>query len=273
MIASDLDGTLLSKGTTLLPKNAKALQRATDAGIAVVIASGRLPGVCSRIAMDMGLPGCRIIGLNGTQVWESPFGRETFCSVFPEKTARACWEICDRAKAPVTLYVPNGIYTNQRFQTEDSTLRYQSHFARSNVQVVIAPDAVERGLLANPLKFLVKFPLGNAQEKAVRAELAALPGIGLTTSKRETLEIMQAGLSKARALAHLAKSLGIFPQEVMAFGDFDNDVEMLAWAGLGIAMGNAAPEVKRVAKHVTATNEESGVALAVHAYLDGALGP
>lgn len=271
LIATDLDGTLLGKGSALLPENTAALRRAANSGILIAIVSGRLPAVCSRLARDMGLDACHIIGLNGTQIWDAPFGRETYRSAFSPEVAAACWHVFDRERVPVTLYTPGGVHTNQRFDTPERDARYRANFAGAGVTVEIGADAVARGLSASALKFLVKLPEGAAQEAAVRAGLRGIEGIALTSSKEGTLEVMQAGIDKAWGLARLAGSLGIDAAGVMAFGDYDNDLAMLAWAGAGIAMGNASPQAKRTAGRVTATNEEAGVALAINAYLDGDL--
>lgn len=269
LIATDLDGTLLGSGGVLLAENTRALKRAQDAGIAVAICSGRLPAICSRIAREMGLDACKIIGLNGTQIWDAPFGRELFCAVFPEETARACWKILKDANVPVTHYGPDSVFTNQRFDTESAETRYRNIFGGAGVTVEIAPDAVERGIEGKTLKLLAKFPGGKAQEDAVCAALRSVPGILLTTARAGTMEIMLAACGKAAGLSRVADALGITAAEVMAFGDFDNDLEMLRWAGFGVAMENGTAEVKRAARHITGLNTQAGVAQAVHAYLDG----
>lgn len=73
--------------------------------------------------------------------------------------------------------------------------------------------------------------------------------------------------SKGQALAFLARKLGVSQAETMAIGDQDNDVDMVAWAGLGIAMGNASAAVKAAANHVTATIAEDGAALAIERFI------
>jgi hydroxymethylpyrimidine pyrophosphatase-like HAD family hydrolase len=75
-----------------------------------------------------------------------------------------------------------------------------------------------------------------------------------------TVEIAAAGVSKAAALAELCEELGVRPSEVVAFGDYPNDVPMLEWSGHAVAVANAHPEVLAVADEVTASNAEDGVA-------------
>jgi hydroxymethylpyrimidine pyrophosphatase-like HAD family hydrolase len=75
------------------------------------------------------------------------------------------------------------------------------------------------------------------------------------------VEVTAAGVNKATALAELAEALGIPASDVVAFGDYPNDIPMLAWAGHGVAVANAHPDVIEIADEVTATNDEDGVAL------------
>lgn len=81
------------------------------------------------------------------------------------------------------------------------------------------------------------------------------------------VEVLPLGTSKAAALEWLAARLGVAREEVLAVGDERNDIEMLAWAGTGVAMGNAHPEVKAVADWVTAPVEEDGCALAIERFV------
>ncbi|NLZ57369.1 MAG: HAD hydrolase family protein, partial [Corynebacterium sp.] len=74
------------------------------------------------------------------------------------------------------------------------------------------------------------------------------------------LEVSAPGVTKALGVAYLAELLGVDQSDVITFGDMPNDIEMLQWAGRGIAMGNARPEVKEISDHVTTTNDEAGVA-------------
>ncbi len=89
----------------------------------------------------------------------------------------------------------------------------------------------------------------------------------LTESEPEYLEFLPAHANKGEALATLSQSLEIPQQNVMAIGDYLNDLEMVSWAGFGVAMGNAVDEVKATAKAITGINDEGGVAMAISAVL------
>lgn len=101
----------------------------------------------------------------------------------------------------------------------------------------------------------------------LRQTIAGWSQFEVTSSAPNNLEISRKGVSKASALAEIVQNLGIHRSEVMAIGDSLNDLEMIKWAGLGIAMGNAEIAVKEAADEITLTNEEDGVATAIREFL------
>ncbi|MDR3050590.1 MAG: Cof-type HAD-IIB family hydrolase [Oscillospiraceae bacterium] len=270
----DMDGTLLNPWGEISPRSAAALRRAQAAGVRLAIISGRSPGNCARFALETGLVSCGIAGLNGTQVWETPNGRELFCSAYPPDVARACWRVLRQADCPVTLYTRNGQCRSQWPYPVDALPGYRKRAGGDGPAMDEEPGAISRGLAQTPLKFVSLFgqdAAGRGRHAAVRAALAWMPEVWVTTSAPGVLEVMQLGIGKGQALARLAAHWGIAQREVMALGDYDNDVEMLAWAGLGVAMGNASPAARRAARIVTATNAQDGLAQAVEQALNGEL--
>ena len=105
-----------------------------------------------------------------------------------------------------------------------------------------------------------------AELERVRRELAMLPGLEVTSSWSMNLELMPAGVNKGMAVAALAQRLGIGPEHVMALGDYDNDVSMLAYAGVSVAMANASEQARAAAGYHTLSNDEDGVAHAIRRY-------
>ena len=97
----------------------------------------------------------------------------------------------------------------------------------------------------------------------IRAELSCIAGLHVTSSWNDNLELMPQGVGKGAALLELADRLQIAREQTMAIGDFDNDLDMVQAAGVGVAMGNASPAVLRAAAFVTADNDHDGVAQAV----------
>jgi len=132
-------------------------------------------------------------------------------------------------------------------------------------RVVPVPDLVkwaEKPDRPDVLKIMV---IGDAPELADLAQRLRreVPGLEVTSSGPDNLELMARGVSKGWGLTQLGARLKIPPQAMLAFGDSDNDLEMIRYAGVGVAMGNAHGAVKQAADRVTATCDEDGVALVI----------
>lgn len=268
LVVSDLDGTLLGRGSVIQEKNSLALQKVQARGIPIAIASGRMAAVCSQMALDMGLTSCRILGLNGGQIWDAPFGHVLETHAFPEALRARCLSILRENNCVYTLYTDEGAYTNQPLD-EAGRAHFTKIFQYGGCRAVMAPDAAEQSLEHPCLKFLVK--QRGADEGYLRAQeaLAAMPEVYLTTSKSGNFEIMLQGIGKAEAVQSLALHLGVPLSRVAAFGDYDNDVPMLKACGLSVAMGNALPEAAAAARFSTRHHDEAGVAWALEHMLDG----
>jgi HAD superfamily hydrolase (TIGR01484 family) len=116
-------------------------------------------------------------------------------------------------------------------------------------------------LNAPAIKLLIRKVGARSSDMAeVLAKHVGLQGDITYSTNNGLIEIMPLGISKATGIAEVAQPLGITAEEVVTFGDMPNDVPMLTWAGLGVAMGNAHPEALAAADEVTTTNAEDGVA-------------
>ena len=269
MIVSDLDGTLLGQGGCILAQNAALLRQAADRGIIVAIASGRLAWSGSRFALNMGLPECRIIGMNGAHILDSPYGGLVSLTPYEEPLRSQVLRILRDSGCVYNIYTDHGVFTN-RVLTKEGEDQFRSHFAGSGVDVVITPEPAEYAFRQQVVKFLAKQKGGRpgGYEQA-RQALLKVPGIYLTSSTDDNFEIMQTGLGKVEAVTALAQHEGIPMDAVMAFGDYDNDEGMLRACGYSVAMGNASPSALAAARYQTAAHTEAGVARAIEAYFAG----
>ena len=121
--------------------------------------------------------------------------------------------------------------------------------------------SIEHLLSAPAIKLLIRQPGAcSADMAAVLAQHVGIEGDITYSTNNGLVEIMPLGISKATGVEEVARGWGISAADVVAFGDMANDIPMLKWAGHGVAMGNANPEVKVIADEVTATNAEDGVA-------------
>lgn len=240
LIALDLDGSLLQDNLEISPVNRHWIKRAEAAGIVVSFATGRGRSSSEQF-WDVVNPTAPMVVVNGAEVW------------------RNHEELLSRHFLP-----PNSIPRLHHLALKHNTW-YWAH----------APGRLIRkeGWDTNydPNGDWLKFGMAS-EERAIIDHLRELieswDEFEVTSSSPTNLEISKKGVSKASGLAEVAEVLGIAPSEVVVMGDSLNDLEMIKWAGFGVAMGNAEASIKAVADHVTGTNEEDGVAQVIQLILE-----
>lgn len=263
MIATDLDGTLLRSDGTLSPGTVGVLAQAAGAGIAVVLVTARPMRWHDRYPFTVLAPYLtHAVFANGAVTFD--FATSAADTRGPRLSPPVLAELVGRIGAAV----PEAVFA---VETDDGlAMWYEPGYPlRLDVgQPGVAP-APRAELVRRPaVKLLVKAP-GVAATKLIDRVYAAagtdaVPSISASDSP---VELAPPGVTKATGLAAVAARLGIPPAEVVSFGDMPNDLPMLFWAGLGIAVANAHPEVLAIADAVTGSNDEDGVA----AWLTGAL--
>jgi len=260
LIATDVDGTLLNSHHQLTPRTEAALKAASAQGIPVILATGRARTARAvELIEQLGLqtPG---IFLQGGAVHNAD-GSVRFQTLLADEIAEKIISIAQRERISLLAYCGYRIITARRNAHTDIVLRYGEP----------APEEVGdlRNLLGNtPINKLVVFD-EVARISAVRALFGAqLNGaVALVQTLPMSMELLPNGISKGVALRHLAQDYGIDMADVLALGDAENDIEMLQAVGVGVAMANAMQATKDVADHLTTSNDEDGVALAVERFV------
>lgn len=260
MVAIDLDDTLLDSRHRIPPSCVRAIQRVKAQGVNIILATGRMFRAALPYAqqLELDLP---LITYQGALVKNSGSG-----DIWYERPIRS-----DLALELIDLLEFNGvdyhIYCNDQIYSKKRMRVLQTHTRITGIEPIITQDMA--GLIAGtpPLEIMAvleKDQLGG-MERVLRERYGQ--ALHLTPFKYNTLEIMDACATKARALAAVAAALGIEAQEVMAIGDSHNDLPMIKWAGTGVAVGNAHPQVKEAADYVTGSNDEEGVIQALKKFI------
>lgn len=260
LIASDLDGTLLrSDRETVSARTRAALERASDAGIAIVLVSARGPGSVTAIADGLSIGGLAICS-NGAIVYDLATGETIRHRPLASEVAAAMirklreWlpDVCFAAETEdVIACEPSFKGAWDGWELPDDT---------------VYGDALE--LVATPVTKLIARDAGRSiEELAAAAREVAGEAAAVSVSGEWVIEILAAGVNKAAALEELTNILGVKAEEVVAFGDYPNDLPMLAWAGRSIAPANAHPEVLTSVDDITASNDDDGVAIAIEELL------
>jgi 5-amino-6-(5-phospho-D-ribitylamino)uracil phosphatase len=255
LIALDLDGTLLAPDDTVSPRNRAAIDRALAAGIHVVFVTGRGADVPLHIARDLGLS-LPYICAHGALTKDVASGRTLAHVPVPFAEAREIVAFAEAHDLPLAVYLEDGFYRNAL------TPPYLADMTGPGWTIV--PSLLDR-LIAAPT-FLRVF--GHAAVDQMVAHFGARPLNFRYESWGDLLEcvVLNRHAGKREALAQLCSDLGIAADRVLAVGDSRNDVPMLHWAGVGVAMGNALPEVRAAVVHVTESNDRDGVAVAIERF-------
>lgn len=270
LIATDLDGTFVNDQKQLLEENVQAFKECAERGIQIVPATGRtIFGVPDAIKK---LPGVRYaITTNGASVADLKTGTIISTCRMSMETAVRVMELARDSEDDIMYdayidgigYAREDFYDNLEHYLWTPALVDMVRKTRRSV-----PDNIEyiRHCGSEVEKVNLFFTDMEARTK-MRAILAEIPDIIVSSAIPNNLEINAAGADKGSALMHLAELLDIKKEETMAFGDGENDISMIRMAGLGVAMKNAEEHVKAVADYVTVTNNEAGVAAAIRKYV------
>ncbi|MFJ1653826.1 Cof-type HAD-IIB family hydrolase [Streptomyces sp. NPDC088337] len=267
LIATDLDGTLLRDDKSVSPRTIAALAAAEEAGIEVFFVTGRPARWMDVVSDHVHGHGLAICG-NGAAVVDlhgGP-GAHRFVKVreLARDTALDAVRLV-REAAPGTVFAVEQTYG---FYQEPAypKLHMELPDVLAPAEELLAPGGV--GTAQPILKILAHHPTLDPDAFLAVARLAAGEHVSITRSSPSALlEISGPDVSKASTLALCCAERGISQEEVVAFGDMPNDVEMLTWAGRSYAMGNAHPAAIAAASGRTVANNEDGVAVVIERLL------
>jgi Cof subfamily protein (haloacid dehalogenase superfamily) len=265
LVALDIDGTLLKwvegGGTTheeIAPAVYDAVRSALDAGAHVVLASGRSPHGMTRIAdaLDLHTEGDEriwIVASNGAVVLRYPPVEVIHEETFDARAAVA--SILEHHPAALVAVEERGV-----------GYRVNRHFPPGELTGEMTITEVD-DIVAGPVsRVIIRDPNATAEDFVALAERLGLHGTDYVVGWTAWLDLAPVGVSKASGLQHVADKLGVDAEDVLAIGDGRNDIEMLQWAGRGVAMGQAVEEVIAAADGVTASVFEDGAAVEIRKY-------
>jgi Cof subfamily protein (haloacid dehalogenase superfamily) len=273
LICIDLDGTLLNNRKEISAATLECLRLASKQGVQIVITTGR-KYIEARYYSDLIGLDAPLITSNGAFI-KAKGSREPL-GLFPlgSGPALSIHHLCYK------YHVYHCFHTIQKEYSGNSYLQTIFQFTTQAYVRSPARAAVEkkslyfqrqwRRLLAaeeEPFLKCVAFCASPTKMAKLRQELLDTQELEVVSSGLNNVEITRKGVSKASGVATLARYFGLRPNEIMAIGDNENDLAMIEYAGLGVAMGNATDLVKQKANEVTTTNEHDGVAQVIRKYL------
>lgn len=257
--AFDLDGTLLNSKKEILPSTRLAIKRLREAGVHIVLASGRHPSGIRHVAESLKLIGTDsyLLGFNGGTIVSLKNGRRIFdCQMEME----LAWMVSDAA---LTCGLTPVTYTGQELLCTDDTNEYVLFEAGLNRLPVRKITSFQKDVRFPVNKVLVvgKPEQIAAEEACLRETL--LEHCTVSQSAPYFLEVMPKGIDKALGLKKLLALLQLSRENLAAFGDGMNDQSMICYASMGVVMENGAPLLKKNADFITRSCDRDGIAFAV----------
>ena len=263
LIVLDLDGTLTNSKKEITPRNRETLIRIQEQGIRLVLASGRPTYGIVPLANELRMNefGGFILSYNGGEIinWETK--EMVYENVLPNEVVPMLYECARTHQLSILTYDGADIIT------ENSQDPYVQKEAFLNKMAVRETNDFLTEITLPVAKCLI---VGDADKLIpLEAELSLrLQGhINVFRSEPYFLEVLPKGIDKAKSLERLLETLGMTREEMIACGDGYNDLTMIQYAGLGVAMENAVLPVRKAADYITASNNEDGVGLVVEKFM------
>lgn len=265
LIAIDLDGTLLKDDKTISERNITTLKAAKAQGVKVVLCTGRpLNSVLAHLE-TLGLtdPGDYAVTFNGGLVQANDTGEILSQDVMSVADAKDIYELTSRLEIPLDAVAGDYVY-----RIQPQPVAYPSMYDQLN-KILIFEDRTFLELAADQVinKMVSAIPAEYLEEKLPQVPADYHGRYNIVRSGEFLFEFLPKHVSKANGLAKLGALLNIEKSEMMALGDEENDLAMIEYVGLGVAMANATAELKGAAQYITETNENHGVALAVEKFV------
>ncbi|NLB19758.1 MAG: HAD family phosphatase [Clostridium sp.] len=269
LICIDVDGTLYNDEKEIPKENIQAIQEATKKGILIAITTGRMYNYGNLYGKMLGVPTITIAS-NGAFV---KYEDEVINHQFMENgDVYEVQKIIDDQGLFAHYNTWNALICKGELGNGNGYVAANKQLGESQkIEIVAVEDVASlhqefRNREGQYLKVIV-LSEGNLEAlQSIRNQFKNHPRLQAVSSSTVNIELFPKAVNKAVGIQALIERLGITKEEVMAIGDEENDLPMIKFAGIGVAMGNATAEVKTASNHITATNNEAGVAKAIQKF-------
>jgi Cof subfamily protein (haloacid dehalogenase superfamily) len=260
----DMDGTLLNSKDTISEENEVALKKLQQNGTEVIIASGRIDLMVKRFIKQLDLKG-HVISCNGGLIRNIETGEIVYSKSMDKTAVKDIVNYCIENNIEFLVYTADLVYSNKnnpraiKYENLNKILDKDLQLPIKYIDDVTIEDMGQ----VNVLKILL-ICNNNKQVELLQNKFLEFDNLTVVSSADGLLDIMASNTSKGNALKILAEKLKVNLDNVIAFGDNYNDIEMLQCVGMPIAMENSVDKLKEVAKYITKSNDESGIAYAIN---------
>lgn len=255
LLAMDLDGTVIGNDLVISQRVKDAVGRAIEAGLIVTLATGRMFQGTRKFAQQLGIAQ-PVICYQGAMIRHTVTGELWYHEPVPLEQAKEVIALAEGQGKTVIGFVDDQCYVSR--ETDES--RFYHHHAGVRPEPV---GDLKAWLPEAPTKVLIITPKEQTDETVAFFKERFQDTLFVTRSYPLFTELTRLGVSKGKAMTQLCGRLGVPREDVIAIGDNLNDLDMIQFAGFGIAMGNGAPPVQAAAAYVAPTQADDGVAEAI----------
>ena len=263
IIVLDLDGTLTNRDKVITPKTKKALMEIQERGKKIVLASGRPTDGVMPLARELKLEkyGSYILSFNGGMITNCRTGEAVFSRLLPVEANAKIIGLAEEERVTILTYDGHTLITN------DAESPYSKLENKINSMEVRQIDDLKSYVTYPVPKFLMMDDGDYLAMVEPRVKAAMGKTFSIYRSEPFFLEILPRGIDKAQSLARLLEILGLDKERMIACGDGYNDLTMIKFAGLGVAMENAVLPVRKAADYITMSNNDDGIAHVVEKFM------
>lgn len=266
LIASDLDGTLMAPDhITVTERTYNALKAAHNRGVKIAIATGRTLGFVESVVKQIPFADY-VIYSNGASVYDRAKQADVYQNHISPEATQALLKTLDGMPMYFNVYVDGKIYVQKNKIEHYSNAALPQEFLDQFMACCKQCDSICDELQGRCAEIIAMYNIPEQSREGLIAQFKA-HSLHMTSSIKDEFEVTAPNVNKGTALIGLCREMGIGTDEAMCFGDALNDYEMLKAAGFSVAMGNACNECKQIARFVTGTNADDGVAVAVEKFV------
>ncbi|WP_461204612.1 Cof-type HAD-IIB family hydrolase [Clostridium sp. DL1XJH146] len=268
LICIDMDNTLLNIKGEISEVNKQALRLAIKKGVHIAVTTGRIFVSARNFAEILGVK-TPVIASNGAYIREKDKEKVIYEKTLTQKNCFDIYEIVKKYSFLKMFNTHDTVCSPEDYPERYLYIKYNESLPENKRVKLLVEKNIEKFIRDekdNILKFIAISRDADDLKKA-REEISLLEDVDVVSSGEMNFEVSRKGVCKGTAVKVLAEMYNIKQEEIICIGDNENDISMIKYAGLGVAMGNALDSVKKVAQYVTDTNDNDGVAKVIEKFV------
>lgn len=271
LICTDMDGTLLNGNHEISRESIEVIKKAHDKGVKIAVCTGRLHSSAFYFANLLGI-NAPVISSNGAFIREKDRDKVIYKKTIDKNSLKEILKVCKEYSLIPYFHTPNRVMGEKEMHSAKIYMDFNKHLPKEekiHIDIIKEDqwDEIFEKYKDEIVKAIVIEDKNSKALKCAKDKLKKVEQLEVVSSMSNNFEIMNREVSKGRAVETLAKYYNISKDEIICIGDNENDISMIKYAGLGIAMENGCDEIKKVAQYITDTNINDGVAKVIEKFI------